>query len=78
MSENEQRDECLCCGFSPVKVKPFKPTGENTETLYYCALCYGSLASRFDRLAREEAPVLQTICYVGNALLAAMRGEPDE
>lgn len=74
MTDEATPNECECCQFSPVAVKSYRDHFENRDR-YYCELCAGSLASTYSRGGRPDAPVLQTICYVGNAILAAIRGE---
>jgi hypothetical protein len=70
--------ECESCGFE-CEVRQYNTGAPMREDHDYCDLCANTMTSRFAHELRITQPsnrdVMQTICYVGNALLAAiMRG----
>ena len=83
---NEKPEQCYCCGFETDKLTLYA----NMETtlagsgatrrddFWYCDLCAGSAASNFSRyptVAPSASEVLRTICYVGNAIIAAITAD---
>jgi hypothetical protein len=70
--------ECECCGFEEVEVGTYTvwddPLDDKTaHEAKYCDLCAGTITSTFSRCHRAENDTLQTICYVGNAIIQEIR-----
>jgi len=69
-------DECESCGFEG-EVTKYNTGAPMCEDHWYCELCASTMTSRYAHELRITQPsnrdVMQTICYVGNALLAAIR-----
>lgn len=76
-------EECDCCGFefpfgelreyNTASSRRFnKETGKH-DLAYYCDLCASSRASTYWDYQREEHDITSVICYVGNAILKAIR-----
>lgn len=61
-------EECESCGFE---------TGELEQhgDGWYCRLCAGTMASRESRYPSPNTNVLRAICFVGNAIIAEIRGK---
>ena len=72
LSDETKRDEapveCDCCKFEGASLDIYDEYGE--ETSWLCGLCASTLAGRL-----RDYAALSTICYVGNAILAAIKGE---
>lgn len=82
--KRENPGECDCCGFVTKKLRLFEDMDTTIagggkivkSDFWYCALCCSTPASNYDRYPSQEASnatVMKTICYVGNALLEALK-----
>jgi hypothetical protein len=80
----ENPGECDCCGFVTKKLQKFADQdttiagGGKTrkDDFWYCDLCCSTPASTYSRYPGQQASntvVLQTICYVGNEILKALK-----
>lgn len=80
----EKPEECDCCGFVTTELQLFKAQdttiagGGKTrqDDFWYCDLCCSSPASVYNRYPNQtpsNTQVMQTVCYVGNAILAALK-----
>jgi hypothetical protein len=80
----ENPGECECCGFETKKLTLFKDLDTmiagggrlRKANFWFCDLCAGSHASNSYRYLYEDDRVQKTICYVGNAVLAALKAKP--
>ena len=85
MSEtrDEKPDECASCDYETASLEFFpwperlrdKLTGDGR---WYCALCAGTRTSNSVSYNRvdDDHKIMATICYVGNAILDAIRVKP--
>lgn len=64
--------QCSCCGFEGIPVEPY-PTKQDPQN-ELCGLCASSMAGVSHEYWYDDLRVLQTICYVGNAILQTIRG----
>jgi hypothetical protein len=68
-------NECESCRFE-CEVAVYETGAPLHEEHKYCDLCAGTMTSRFAHELRITQPsnrdVMQTICHVGNAILAAL------
>lgn len=80
----EQPEECDCCGFVTAGLRLFKDQdttiagGGKTrqDDFWYCDLCCSTQASTYNRYPNQtpsNTTVMQTVCYVGNVILAALK-----
>lgn len=76
---NEKPNECECCNFETKALKAYdqrSAPGHPYPQKWLCELCASSPAgTQFDFKqfnAPGELHILQTICYVGNAIIAAI------
>lgn len=79
---SEKPEECECCRFETMDLKeydsarnfPQKPD----ETKWLCQLCANTMTGAFadypQQHDRDALEVMKTICHVGNAILAAIKG----
>ena len=79
-SEQNKPEECEACGFTTEALKHYGPSlgGVCKEGKWLCDLCAGTFSgSAIDHPSsyRGQTEILQTICYVGNAVLAALKVE---
>lgn len=72
----EKSEECDCCGYQTealtMYVQGYNPVVES----WLCDLCAGTPAGQtipYPRQYEGEASMLRTICYVGNAIIAAIK-----
>ena len=81
---NVKPEGCDCCGFETDALKLFSNLsttiggggGTRKEDFWYCDLCASTLASNFSRYPNQTpsgTAVMQTVCHVGNVILAAMK-----
>lgn len=85
----DKPEQCFCCGFETDKLTLYA----NIETtlagggktrrddFWYCDLCAQTAASnlsRYPAVTPSASEVLRTICYVGNAILAAIAADQPE
>lgn len=76
------KDECQCCGYE-TELKTYRNQSfdpkihiAEAEEKSLCALCASTLTGTFmdhPAVHGSETQVMQTICYVGNAILAAIK-----
>ena len=68
-------EECNSCAYETQELTFYDPRPGNVEGPWLCDLCAGTLAgSAAERPEAYRDPVvLQTICYVGNVILDAIR-----
>lgn len=84
---SEKPEACHCCGFETDKLTLYA----NVETtlagsgktrrddFWYCELCANTSSSMFSRhpnVTPSSSEVMRTICYVGNAIIAAIAERP--
>jgi ribosomal protein L37AE/L43A len=72
--EATQPEECQSCGYE-THLKPYE-NGMPRQTYWLCELCAGTLAGNavaYPGQYGEAGTVMKTICYVGNAILEAIR-----
>jgi len=70
MADDGERVECESCRF---KAPLAEVESHSRPVMHLCALCYGSMASlALERPIEYDGATLSTICYVGNAILAAL------
>jgi hypothetical protein len=77
--------ECQCCSAKDVSLKVYR-ISQGTSGLEHarqqndppfralCKLCAGTGASVQDEWHKEDAVILQAICFVGNEILKAIKG----
>lgn len=71
--------DCDCCEYGPVEVLAYPrhtrapSQEEGNRTWRLCRLCSSTLTGSLVGYGRPEGAVLQTIAYVGNAILATIR-----
>jgi hypothetical protein len=79
MSKDKKQDECESCGFE-CEVTKYNTGAPMSEDHFYCDLCASTMTSRFAHELRISQPsnrdVMQTVCYVGNAIIEAIRSKP--
>lgn len=67
--------DCESCSYpAPLTDLPINP--DRSRTAQLCALCVNTWAWRaveYPTHYAESGPVMQTVCYVGNAILAEIR-----
>ncbi len=77
-------EECECCGTPAgpaIVLKSYEAHAEGlpamkTEKVWYCELCAGTLTSNFSRYPSQQPSgfeIMRTVCYVGNAIIAALQ-----
>jgi hypothetical protein len=78
----EKPDACDCCRFETTALTFFEPIGAgslDTTGRWLCELCPSTYASTMDQYKHlkylESNEVMKTICYVGNAILKAIRDQ---
>lgn len=83
----EKLEKCDCCGYETTALEFYDPpgfVGQNSKILWpkgkwLCWLCAATPASTHADYMMlydgEHVDTLRTICYVGNVILAAIRGE---
>ena len=79
-SLSRQPETCECCGYPTKYLTRFDGLhghSAHSEAHWYCGLCAGtdtSAMSRYPNLySSESRHVTQSICYVGNAIIDAIR-----
>lgn len=70
---DEKPDECESCGFKTSVLEGYVSYFPNNTIRWYCDLCASTMASK-----KKDDHVLQAICYVGNAILAAIKGKSEQ
>lgn len=81
MSEEK---ECSSCGITGIELTEYPHRGnqfrtdvtEESKTILLCKLCASTAAgtaTQYPAQYRESYAVLQTICYVGNLILLAIK-----
>lgn len=85
MTPQAKPEGCACCGYATDRLSFYeapKYPGAGQEDHWYCDLCAGTLTSRVamelsqrDAHSYHAAMVLKTICYVGNAVIDAIKGK---
>lgn len=84
MSKPEKPEECQSCGYVTTALKLFEKLDTTIagggkirqDDFWFCDLCSWTPASTYSRRPDTEpsnSDVVRTICYVGNALLAALK-----
>lgn len=77
MSKKQQPEECECCQYGgDIKLTEYDgPPHRKNEKNWLCELCSSTFAgSSLDYPSQyPEAKTLQTICYVGNVILDAIK-----
>lgn len=78
----DKPEGCDGCGFrTPTLTRYYEELSyEGHHAQWLCALCAGTKtgnAARWPDIYAADASVLQTICYVGNAILAALDAKVD-
>ena len=72
-------DTCESCRFE-CEVAVYNTGAPMREDHKYCELCASTMTSRFAHELRITQPsnrdVMQTVCYVGNAILTELRKRP--
>jgi mannose/fructose-specific phosphotransferase system component IIA len=71
----EKPEDCDACHYETDALTRYDDRIADVKVLWLCDLCAGTpcgTAARWPRQYGEQARVLQTICYVGNALLEAL------
>lgn len=81
-TEVEEEPECDCCGFTgPVGgMRTYPRVGFGAgATKALCPLCAGTMAGIYYDASHgsDVARILETICYVGNAILKAMEARSE-
>ena len=83
--DHEKPAECECCGFATASLLKFdRLHGDHGDDFllckgvaWYCDLCASTMASNALRYAlqysNDTRVMLKTVCYVGNAILDALR-----
>ncbi len=77
--ENEsesQPEECNSCGYETAALTRYERTTRQGEPFWFCALCAGTIAgnaAEHPTHFEDAGATLQTICYVGNVILDAIR-----
>jgi hypothetical protein len=77
---DDTHTECESCGYEGAVAK-YNTGAPMREDHWYCDLCASTMTSRYAHELRITQPsnrdVMQTICYVGNAIIAAIaRSKP--
>jgi hypothetical protein len=69
--------ECFSCGFETDALKSYRRY--DRDDAWLCALCASTMAGRAQKYPDQfpNRDVLQTICYVGNVILEALRRAPE-
>ena len=81
----ENPGECECCGYVTTELRLFKQVDTTIagggkmrkQDFWFCDLCASTPASNVHRWPGQYPgadPVTRTICYVGNVLLARLKG----
>ena len=66
-------DDCHGCGYT-TRVEYFPPRSSAIEEKWLCRLCAATFSGNaVDYPTHYDAPTLATICYVGNAILDAVK-----
>lgn len=72
-------EACESCDYpAPLQIYGGKSIATD-ERFWFCDLCAATASANsqiYPEQYRENHQVLQTICYVGNAILAALRAKP--
>jgi len=77
----ERPEECECCGFETKALDAYQVGGmgyrEPKRDAWYCLLCASTMTSNAhyhhsNYYGTDTVLILQTICYVGNAIIAAL------
>ena len=69
---------CTSCGVGGVRLWPTQTRTTDVYTIYLCRLCRGTLtgnASVNSAEYDEQTKVMQTVCFVGNEILKAIRAQ---
>ena len=73
MDHGTKHGDCDSCGYT-TELRSFRAMESfeaGTDRFHwYCALCSGSVTASISRHTGRDARILETICYVGNAILA--------
>lgn len=75
MNEHEETplSACHCCGYETTLTRYCIRDSSTINEYWLCRLCAGSHASAAMRYGTEGASLHQTMCYVGNAVIDALR-----
>ena len=77
----EQPDECDSCGFTTQELKAYemyRGFPQKTQYKWLCELCASTPAGNAYEYPEQfhDRPLMQTVCYVGNAIIAAIKARP--
>lgn len=73
---SEKPGECESCNFETVDITKYDVGTLERQDHWYCNLCASTMTSRFAhelRIQPSNRDVMQTVCYVGNAILQALK-----
>ncbi len=74
----ERPDECESCGYeTDLKAYSMCRSLPKSEYKWLCNLCAGTMAGNAYEYPEqyENVPLFQTVCYVGNAILDAVKAQ---
>jgi hypothetical protein len=80
MTDREKPEECDCCQYETDALESYRSHSQ-ADGRWLCALCAGTTTSTCDEYPENHDPdkveIIKTICYVGNAILDALKkGQP--
>jgi len=78
---SEKPEECECCKFKTSELKKYHSDNnwpqERDNVKWLCDLCANTHTGSFNEYPqqhdRDSLCVMKTVCYVGNAIIAAIR-----
>ena len=78
---SEKPEECECCEFKTAELKAYRSDKnfpqERDEKKWLCDLCASTMTGAFhdypEQHDRDSLYVMKTVCYVGNAIIAAIK-----
>lgn len=76
MKRKTKRGECECCRFKTTLTEFERANVRHRgEKRWLCVLCANTMAGVSTDYYYEDSRVLETICYVGNAILSELRAK---
>jgi hypothetical protein len=73
---DRQPEECNSCSYETAALTRYDSMKTGGEPRWLCQLCAGTLAANaleYPHHFTDGGVILQTICYIGNAILDAIR-----
>lgn len=77
----DKPEECDCCQYPTAALGSYRSAvmAKSKETRWLCRLCAGTMTSTYDEYPQQHdsdaLQLMKTVCYVGNAVLDAIRGK---